>query len=147
MAGGPESGTQQSPRTPNPNGRNKIQAINIYALPVIRYPTGIIAWPKEEIEATDIKTRKLLTMHGGFHLKSSTLKLYSERKEGGRGLMSVRATIQDETTNIQEYIRKMAPSDDLLSECLRQEKPIREEEEPMGLSWQDKPYRACTTDK
>ncbi len=53
--------------------------------------------------------------------------------------MSVRATIQDETTNIQEYIRKMAPSDDLLSECLRQEKPIGEEEEPAGLTWQDKP--------
>lgn len=28
------------------------------------YPTGIIRWPKEEIQATDIKTRKLLTVHG-----------------------------------------------------------------------------------
>ncbi|KAL4008504.1 hypothetical protein ACER0C_002356 [Sarotherodon galilaeus] len=49
------------------NGKNKIRVINTYALTVIRYPAGVIGWPKEEIEATDIKTRKLLTMHGGFH--------------------------------------------------------------------------------
>lgn len=44
--------------------KNKVQAINTYTLPVIRHPAGIIRWPKEEIEATDIKTRKLLPMHG-----------------------------------------------------------------------------------
>ncbi|KAF7665887.1 hypothetical protein LDENG_00129970, partial [Lucifuga dentata] len=31
------------------NGRNKIQAINMHALPVIRYPAGIISWPQEEM--------------------------------------------------------------------------------------------------
>ncbi len=46
----------------------------MYALPVIRYPSGIIGWPEEEIETTDIKTWKL-TMHGGFHPQSSTLRL------------------------------------------------------------------------
>ncbi|KAF7656846.1 hypothetical protein LDENG_00035490, partial [Lucifuga dentata] len=67
------------------NGRNKIQAINMYALPVIRYPAGIISWPQEEMDTTDVKTRKLLTMHGGFHPKSSTLRLYAQRKEGAEG--------------------------------------------------------------
>ena len=33
---------------------------------------------------------------------------------------------------------KMAPTDDLLSECLRQLKPSMEEE-PEGLSWTNKP--------
>lgn len=28
------------------NGKNHVCAINTYALPVIRYPTGIIGWPK-----------------------------------------------------------------------------------------------------
>ncbi|TWW57466.1 Transforming growth factor beta receptor type 3 [Takifugu flavidus] len=60
------------------NGKHKIQAINTYALPVIRYPAGIIPWPQEEIQATDIKTRKLLTMHGGFHPMSSVLRLYAK---------------------------------------------------------------------
>uniref|UniRef100_A0A669EZW7 Reverse transcriptase domain-containing protein n=1 Tax=Oreochromis niloticus TaxID=8128 RepID=A0A669EZW7_ORENI len=120
------------------NGKNKIRAINTYALPVIRYPAGVIGWPKEEIEATDIKTRKLLTMHGGFHPKSSTLRLYAKRKEGGRGLVSVSTTVQDETRNIHEYITKMAPTDSVLSEYLRQQKPKKEEEgeEP---SWKDRP--------
>ncbi|XP_055011039.1 uncharacterized protein LOC110155377 [Boleophthalmus pectinirostris] len=43
-----------------PNGKNKAQAINSYALPVIRYPAGITHWPKE--------IQKLLTIHGGFTL-------------------------------------------------------------------------------
>ena len=66
------------------NGKNKVQANNTYALPVIRYPAGIISSPKEETEATDFKTGKLLTIHGRFHLKSSTLRLYTKRSEGGQ---------------------------------------------------------------
>ncbi|KAI3356768.1 hypothetical protein L3Q82_003449 [Scortum barcoo] len=109
------------------NGNNKVHAINTYALPVIRYPAGIISWSKEEIEATNIQTRKLLTMHGGF---------YTKRKKGDQGLVSVRASLQDETTKITEYIRKMVPSDELLSEYLRQQKPDREEQ--LEVSWVDK---------
>uniref|UniRef100_A0A096ME63 Uncharacterized protein n=1 Tax=Poecilia formosa TaxID=48698 RepID=A0A096ME63_POEFO len=65
------------------NGKNKIRAINSYGLPVIRYPAGITTWPMEEIKTTDGKTRKLLTMHGGFPPKPSPLRLYTSRKEGG----------------------------------------------------------------
>ena len=75
----------------------------------------------------------------GFHPKSTTLRLYTKRKEGGQGLVSVRATIQGETTKIQEYIRRMFPNDDLLSECLRQQKPSEEKEEKKRTSWRDKP--------
>uniref|UniRef100_A0A3B3HDB2 HAT C-terminal dimerisation domain-containing protein n=1 Tax=Oryzias latipes TaxID=8090 RepID=A0A3B3HDB2_ORYLA len=120
------------------NGKNKTRAINSYALPVIRYPAGIIRWPKEEIQTTDVKTRKLLTMHGGFHPKSSTLRLYASRKEGGRGLVSVEATIQDETSKMHEYIKLKAPTDSVLSECLRQwraEDTVLEDRS----SWEDKP--------
>ena len=57
------------------NGKNKIQAINTYALPVIRYPAGIVSWTKEEMEAAHVKTRKLLTMHRGFYPKSNANNL------------------------------------------------------------------------
>ena len=60
------------------NGQNNIQAINTHALTIIRYLAGLIIWPKEEIDATDINTRTLLIMHGGFQPKSSTLKLYTK---------------------------------------------------------------------
>ena len=42
--------------------------------------------------------------------------------------------IQDERKKIQEYTREVAPSDELLSECLRllKSRGVEEEEEP---SW------------
>ena len=57
------------------NGKNKIKVINTYALSVIRYPAGTVNWTKEEMEAADIKTRNLLTIHGGFHPKSNVQRL------------------------------------------------------------------------
>ena len=107
------------------NGKNKIQAINTNALPVIRYPTGIIFWPLREMQATDVE--KLLTIHGRFHPRSSTLRMYLKQEKGSWGLVSVRATIQEETASLQEYTKKMAPTDDLLSERLRQLKPSMED--------------------
>lgn len=65
-------------------------------LPVIWYTAGIINWPKEEIEVTDVKTRKLLTMDGRFHTKSSNLRLYIKPLKGSWELMSIRATLLDE---------------------------------------------------
>lgn len=79
------------------NGLNKIQALN----------TCIITWPKEEKEPTDIKIKKLLTMYGGFHPKSSTLRLYTKQREGGWGLVCIEATIPDKTAKIWENITIM----------------------------------------
>lgn len=56
----------------------------MYALSVIRYTGGVIVWPNEEIEATAIKTQKLLTMHREFQHMSNTLELYTKQKVGGR---------------------------------------------------------------
>ena len=96
-----------------------------------------MSWKKEELEAADLKTRKLLTMHGGFHPKSNVQRLYTSRKEGGRGLVSVQVTIQDETLDIQECIRKMAPKDELLGECLRQQQRGTDDQ-PEEVSWHSK---------
>lgn len=45
--------------------------------------------------------------------KSTTARLHAKQKEGGRELGSIRATIQDSTTTSEDYIRKIASSDDL----------------------------------
>lgn len=79
------------------NGRNEVRAIDMYAVPVIRYPAGLTAWPKEGIEATDTQDSNLQCMEGFTP---------SPAPEGGRGLVSVRATIQVETTKILESIKK-----------------------------------------
>lgn len=66
------------------NGRNKIQAINICTLPTIRYPAGVMSWPQEETDVTDVKTWKLLAVHGGFQLPETLQTLI-----GGQALLSV----------------------------------------------------------
>ena len=49
------------------NGMNSISAINSRAVSVVRYGACIIKWTKEELEKSDRKTRKLLTIHRAFH--------------------------------------------------------------------------------
>lgn len=106
---------------------------------------------REKIKATGIKTealrsRKLLMIHGGFHPKSGTLRLYAKSKEGGVGLVSVRTTIQNETTNINEYIRKMAATDHMLSEYIRQQKPEKRRSTGTGtIIKRTGPCVECTT--
>lgn len=75
-------------------GRTSSLPASLYAL--IRCHTG---WPNHRKAATDVKTRKLLTMHGGFDPKSKTLMLYTKWKKGGL-LVSIKATIQHETTKV-----------------------------------------------
>lgn len=66
--------------------------------------------------------------------------------EGGQGLVRVKATIQDETTRIQGYIRRMASSNELLSECLRQQQP-KEEKKRRNYRGRTILCSACTTNR
>ena len=61
--------------------KNKVTAINAFAVSVIRYPAAVVTWRQEDLKETDIGTRKLMTMHGAFHPTSSTARLYTSRKE------------------------------------------------------------------
>ena len=45
------------------NGRNKIGAINTWAVSLMRYGAGVIRWNKEELEMLDRKTRKIMTIN------------------------------------------------------------------------------------
>ena len=63
--------------------KNKVTAINTFAVPVIQCPAAVVSWRREDLEETDIGTRKLITMHGVFHAKSSSARLYTSRNESG----------------------------------------------------------------
>ena len=52
------------------NSRNRIMAMNTWAVALLRYEAGILKWSKAEVAAMDCKTRKLMTMCGAFHPKS-----------------------------------------------------------------------------
>ena len=88
------------------NGKNKIKAINTWAVAVLRYGAGILTWNVEELKELDRKTRKLLTMHKGLHPKSDVDRLYLSRKDGGRGLMSCEHVIRSEENNLGWYLKQ-----------------------------------------
>ena len=70
------------------NGGNVIAGMNAWAVGIIRYRAGALAWTKEELKSIDIKTRKLMTMNGSLHPRGNVGRLHLARKEGGRGLIS-----------------------------------------------------------
>ena len=81
-----------------------LQAVNSWAVSVVRYTAGILDWTQEELEGMDTKTRKLLSVNGVRHVRSSVDRLYIKRKEGGRGLMSVEECVRREEAGLEEYV-------------------------------------------
>ena len=86
------------------NGKNKVAAINVWAVAVFRYGAGIIQWKESELKDVDRKSRKTMTMYGALHPKSNVDRLYIKRKEGGRGLMSVEGCVRGEENSLGFYI-------------------------------------------
>lgn len=78
-------------------------------------------------------------MQRRLNLKSVVLRLYNKQRERGWGLVRVNIEILKEMTKIQVYIRKMASTDELLSQCLILQKPEKAEEVEDGPSGKDKP--------
>ena len=87
------------------NGRNKIKAINTWAVSLVRYGAGIIMWKKAELESMDRRTRKLMTMNKELHPRGDVARLYVGRKNGGRGLISCETCVKTEINNLAWYIK------------------------------------------
>ncbi len=88
------------------NGKHTFQAINTWAIPVIRYGAGIIDWTVSELLAIDTKTRRLLRLHGAHHPQADVDRLYINRREGGRGLQSVEETVRREENALTTFIKR-----------------------------------------
>ena len=86
------------------NGRNKVTAINTWAVAIFRYGAGIIQWKAGELKDLDRKSRKTMTMYRGLNPKSDVEILYVKRKEGGRGLISVERCIREEENSLGFYV-------------------------------------------
>ena len=82
------------------NARNRIDAINSLALPVVTYGFTIINCSLAEIKKVDTKVRKLLTMHRMHHPKSDVNRLYLPRQEGGRGLVQLELSLKTSITGM-----------------------------------------------
>ena len=86
------------------NGKNKITAINTWAVAVFRHGAGILHWKESELKNVDRKSRKTMTMYGALHSKSDEDRLYIKRKEGGRSLMSVECCSREEENSLGFYV-------------------------------------------
>ena len=65
------------------NGRDKVTAINTWAVAIFRYGVGIIQWKASELKGLDTESRKTMAIYGGLHPKSDVDRLYVKKK-GGR---------------------------------------------------------------
>ena len=57
-------------------GNHTIQAVNSFAVPLLRYSAGLIHWTKEELYQLDVGTRKLMCLHHVFSMNSDIDRLY-----------------------------------------------------------------------
>ena len=87
------------------NGRNKIEAINSLAVPVVQYSFGTIDCKISELKRIDTKTRKLLNMHKMLHPKADVERLYFPRKDGERGLIEVETAFKIATIGLDHYLK------------------------------------------
>ena len=87
------------------NGRNKMEAINSLAVPVVQYSFGIIDWKISELKKIDTKTRKLLNMHKMLHPKADVDRLYLPRRDAGRGLIEVETAFKTATIGLDPYLK------------------------------------------
>lgn len=87
------------------NARNTIEAINVWAIPTIRYSFGVVHWNRTEIKQLDIKVRTLLTKSGQHHPKSAIERLYLPRDKGGRGLINLEQAYEEEIKKLTSYFK------------------------------------------
>lgn len=57
------------------NSKNKITALNIWAMPVLGNSFGVLAWSQTDLQALDRRLRTLLTHHRMLHPKSAVERL------------------------------------------------------------------------
>ena len=79
--------------------KNKLETINILAIPVVTYSFNDINWNLEEIRRMGRKIRKLLTLNRMHHPKGDPNRMYVLRKEGGRGTINLEMCFK--TTTMQ----------------------------------------------
>lgn len=88
------------------NAKNKMTALNTFAMPTVEYSFAIIDWSLTEVKKMDTKIRKLLTMHSIHHPKSDVARIYISRQEGGRRLVHLESKYKAVITGLAAYLKQ-----------------------------------------
>ena len=86
------------------NGGNLVCGVNTWAVSLLRYSAAFASWRKSELQATDRKTRKLLTIYEALHLKSDVDPLYILKKEVRRGLIFIEDCVELAIRSLEVYV-------------------------------------------
>ena len=86
------------------NGGNLVCGVNAWAVSLLRYSGAFVSWRKNELQARDRKTRKFFTIYGPLHPKLDVDRLYLLRKEGGRGLISIKDCVVLAIRGLEVYV-------------------------------------------
>ena len=86
------------------NARNKIEAINTPAVPVILNSYGAIDWTLDEIQDLDRMPRKQLCMNQMLDKKADVDKIYPPCQEGGRSVMNLEKEYKATMIGLQTYM-------------------------------------------
>ena len=86
------------------NGGNLVRGVNAWAVSLLRYSVAFVSWRISELDPIDRKTRKLFTIYRALHPKSDVDRLYIPRKEGGRGLISIKGCVELAIRDLEVYV-------------------------------------------
>ena len=111
--------------------RNKVNAHNTFAVPILTPTFGILNWTKEELSQIDVKTHKILTQMGSFHRNSDIDRLYCYRTKEGRGLNGVVDTYISRITSLSLHLLNSVDTNKYLKLVVTHEKDamMRQSEE------------------
>lgn len=87
------------------NAKNKINAINTWAHPVISYSFGVLSYSPTELQTLDRQMRTMLTKHQMLHPNSAIERLYLPRDQGGRGMLNLEETCKKEKLGLTKYFK------------------------------------------
>ena len=86
------------------NDGNLVQAVNTWAVSLLRYSAAFISWRMCELQAIDRKTRKLFRIYEGLHPKSDVDRLHIPRKDRGRGLIAIEDYVELTVKSLEVHV-------------------------------------------
>uniref|UniRef100_H3AIP4 Reverse transcriptase domain-containing protein n=1 Tax=Latimeria chalumnae TaxID=7897 RepID=H3AIP4_LATCH len=85
------------------NAKNKTQAINTWASPVLVYTYRVLKWSKTSLDALDRKVWATLKENRMHHPHASMARLYLPRRVGGRGLLNLADLCRGQESGLRDY--------------------------------------------